>query len=295
MSNRGVILTQIITFFTIWLVAWLPLAVPLSIRVGWKPFTPSPVNQKLPLLACLYFLIPFLLPLFTMQIGGTFEAYGFNINPSFCFSLIFGLGIGVFGMILLFALELVLGWVVWQEPLVTEQSKSTPSFPTQKFVPDSITQVIKKVSTIIPILLLALWVSITEEIVFRGFLLHQLQLIYTPWVAAALASSLFALLHLIWDAGSTVVPQLPGLWLMGMVLTMARWLDGNNLGLACGLHGGWVWVIASLDSLQSLKYSGQVSPWVTGWRRNPIAGMMGITFLVVTGIGMYLVKIQTQL
>jgi hypothetical protein len=65
------------------------------------------------------------------------------------------------------------------------------------------------------------------------------------------------------------MPQLPGLWLMGMVLVLARYVDGGSLGLAWGLHAGWVWAIASLDSAQLITYTGTGSEWVTGKNRKP--------------------------
>ncbi len=273
-------IAQVWCFFILWLVAWLPMAIPLALKLHWRPFQVSQPNQKLPLLACLYLLVPLLLPLFSQWLGQSLGEYGLTTERSFWVSLLAGLVIGVGGIGLLVGVEVALGWATWR-PLPESADLTPQSEPS----PHPMSSVL---GVVLPILLLALWVSVTEELVFRGFLLNQLLGVYGAWGAAAIASLVFAVLHTVWDAWSRVAPQLPGLWVMGMVLVLARWLDSGSLGLACGLHAGWVWAIASLDSLQGLGYTGRVSPWVTGWGNSPLAGVMGISFLLVTTVGLLL-------
>jgi hypothetical protein len=136
-------------------------------------------------------------------------------------------------------------------------------------------------------LLLAVWISGTEELVFRGFLLTQLRQDYSVGAAALISSLIFALLHLIWERRETI-PQLPGLWLMGMILVLARFVDGGSLGLAWGIHSGWVWAIASLDTAQLITYTGISSEWVTGKNGKPLAGAAGVLCLVATGVILWL-------
>jgi hypothetical protein len=133
------------------------------------------------------------------------------------------------------------------------------------------------------VLLLGLWISVTEELVFRGFLLNELSQDYSVWVAAAISSIIFAFLHLIWEQQDTL-PQLPGLWLMGMVLVLARWVDDGSLGLAWGLHAGWIWGLTCLDSSQLISYTGKGPTWMTGLGQKPLAGGAGLICLVITGI-----------
>ena len=90
------------------------------------------------------------------------------------------------------------------------------------------------------------------------------------------------MLHLVWEQKETI-PQLPGLWLMGMVLVLARYVDKGNLGLAWGLHSGLVWAIATIDTAELITYTGKVPPWVTGMYGKPLAGLTGISFLLATG------------
>jgi membrane protease YdiL (CAAX protease family) len=136
---------------------------------------------------------------------------------------------------------------------------------------------------LLPIFLIALLVGGIEELVFRGFLFTELAQDYPVWVAAAISSLIFALLHLVWEQRETA-PQLPGLWLMGMVLVLARFASGGNLGLAWGLHAGWVWAIATIDTAELITYTGIVSDWLTGKNKKPLAGLAGIICVVGTGV-----------
>lgn len=250
---------KIIIFFVVWLVAWLPIAIPLAIVLQWHPPKPLAIAQKIPLVLSLYLLAPFILWGFAALEGQTFAAYGFGLTRSTFSSLLLGLSLGVLGVSLLFSLE---RWAGWVEIHWANQNQF--------------------IAALLPTLVLALLISLIEELIFRGFLLNQLQHDYAGWVAAASSSLIFALLHLVWE-GTEIAPQLPGLWLMGIVLVIARWADGGSLGLALGLHAGWVWVMASLDTAQLIDYTDRGSEWMTGLKKQPLAGGMGLLLLGVTG------------
>ena len=252
-------LLQVMAFFLAWAGLWLPLAIVCAIALDWRPSKPLAAEQKLPLLASLYLIAPLVLWGASWVTGESFSDYGFAWKPWILRSLGLGFGFGVFSLVVLFGIQTALGWVNWQ--------------PADGR---------RLASVLLPTLLLALWISGTEELVFRGFLLNQLQQDYAVGAAAAISSLIFALLHLVWERRETT-PQLLGLWLMGMVLVVARYLDGGSLGLAWGLHTGWVWAIASLDSLQMITYTGISSEWVTGKNGKPLAGAAGILCLLATG------------
>lgn len=251
-------LLQVIGFFLAWGGLWLPVAIVCATLVDWRPPKPLAAEQKLPLLASLYLIAPLVLWRASWVVGESFSDYGFAWTPWILSSLVSGFGLGVLSLVVLFGIQTVLGWVSWQ--LASGRQLA---------------------SVLLPTLLLALWISGTEELVFRGFLLTQLQKDYPVGMAAALSSLIFALLHLIWDRLETI-PQLPGLWLMGMVLVLARWVDGGSLGLAWGLHTGWVWAIASLDSAGLITYTGVGSESLTGKNGKPLAGAAGIICLLAT-------------
>ena len=255
-------LLQVMVFFVAWAGCWLPVAIVCAIAVDWRPPKPLAAEQKLPLLASLYLIAPVVLGLLNWVAGTSFSDYSFAWNLR---SLGVGFGLGVLSLSVLFGLQTTLGWVTWQ--------------PTDGR---------RLASVLLPTLLLSLWIGGTEELVFRGFVLTQLEQDCPLGAAAAISSLIFALLHLIWERRETI-PQLPGLWLMGIVLVQARWLDGGSLGLAWGLHSGWVWAIASLDSVQIIKYTDITSEWVTGKNGKPLAGAAGILCLMATGGILWLV------
>jgi membrane protease YdiL (CAAX protease family) len=117
-------------------------------------------------------------------------------------------------------------------------------------------------------------------------LFTELEQDYSVWIAATISSLIFAVLHLIWEQQQTI-PQLPGLWLMGVVLVLARFVDRGNLGLAWGLHSGWIWAIACIDTAQLIDYTDQISDWVTGKNKKPLAGVAGIVCLLLTAVTLW--------
>lgn len=255
---------SVIYFLGLWLLLWLPVAYPMAQRLTWQPFQLSSAQQKLPLLATLYGLAPLVLIGINRWTGQTFADYGMGVGWPLLVSGLVGLISGSISLLALFWLQARLGW---QTLLPLPLSRSTTL-------------------TLLLLLGLAIWVGWTEELVFRGFLQTQLQQVWSAGWTAVLVSLVFALLHGVWE-GRSVVPQLPGLWLMGMVLVLARSVDGDRLGLAWGLHTGWVWAIASLDTLNLLQTTGQAPAWLTGWDQKPLAGVIGISFLLTTAIALF--------
>lgn len=254
------VLIKIIVFFLAWFIVWLPIAIPLAIVLRWRPPKPLTIGQKLPLVLSLYAFAPLVLWGFNSAEGTTFAAYGLAFNRSSLISLGLGLGIGVLGVGFLFGLE---RWATWIELKLANRGQF--------------------LTALLPTLLIGLSVSAIEELVFRGFLLNQLQQKYALWVAAVGSSLIFAMLHLVWE-GIEIAPQLPGLWLMGITLVVARWADGGSLWLACGLHAGWIWGMASLDAAQLVEYSDWAPEWMIGLKKQPLAGGMGLLLLGITGI-----------
>jgi membrane protease YdiL (CAAX protease family) len=250
----------IATFFLAWFVIWLPIAIPLMIRLKWHPFEPFTPAQKLPLLVSLYPIAPLLLWGLATLKQQSFAAYGLSTQPQFWGSGLLGISIAVLGLALIFGLQQGWGYVQWQPDRLGAWVQALPLSG-----------------------LIGLWVGATEELVFRGFLINQLVTLLPLWSAAIAASLIFALLHLIWDRQETV-PQLPGLWLMGLVLVLARWADDGLLGLAIGLHAGWVGGLISLDTAAIFPVSDRAPVWVIGIGRQPLAGVSGIGLLLLTAV-----------
>lgn len=257
-------LVVITAFFLAWLTFWLPIGFILTKILHWTPKQPLQEQQKIPLIVSLYLLVPVILFLTNLLTNQSFADYGWIGNFSILYSLLLGFGWGVLSLVFVFGCQLYFG--------LCELKLSNP-----ESVP----------STLISIMLVALLVGAVEELVFRGFLLTQLEQVYSIWIAAIISSLIFAILHLVWERQETL-PQLPGLWLMGMVLVLARFADNGSLGLAWGLHAGWVWSIASIDTLNLVNYTDNNLDWVTGKNKKPLAGVAGISCMLITGTILYL-------
>jgi membrane protease YdiL (CAAX protease family) len=259
-------LLKILVFLLSWLVTWFPVAVVTAYLIKWQGRQPLTGNQKLVLVGTLY-LVALVICWGTTQIEGTnLGDYGWNLGSNLVVSIAIGELGGIVGIGALVALELAGGWGVWQgQPLGT----------------------IGKI--LLPTAAIAFLISSVEELIFRGIFINILQQDYSLWVAAAISSAIFALLHLVWEQKETL-PQVPGLWLMGMVLVAARIVNQGNLGLAIGLHAGWILAIATIDTAQLLKYPDPPHPWLVGHYGKPLAGVMGISLLLCTGLVLSIIK-----
>lgn len=255
---------KVIVFFLIWTIAWLPLAIPIAWRLDWNFKKSITAREKLPLVASLYAIAPIILWGAIAFEGVSLSDWGLTWQAHFFLWAIAGIALAIFGLATIFIIESRLGWLEWQRENYSQLR-----------------------SLLLPLLALGLWISLTEEVIFRGFLLSELQQDYSFIVAAILSSTIFSGLHLLWDREQTI-PQLPGLWLMGMLLVAARAIDGGSLGLACGLHAGWIWGLSSIDSARLLTYTGKASPWLTGIGGQPLAGVAGILCLCGTGVILFL-------
>ncbi len=253
-------LVKVTIFFVAWVTLWLPLAILSAIFLKWHPDQPLAAKQKLPLLATLYLIAPLILWGASWVERVSFSDYGFDWNFTVLTSLALGLCLGILSLIIVFIGQWRLGWIKWHLENLPQLGQ-----------------------IFLPILFLGLGIGAIEELIFRGFLLNTLEKDYPIWLAAAISSIIFALLHLVWEQQETL-PQLPGLWLMGMVLVLARQADGGSIGLAWGLHAGWIWGLTCLDTAKLLSYTGQGSIWLTGLGNKPLAGVAGIVCLLVTGL-----------
>ncbi len=264
---------KVIVFFSTWIGVWLPVAIALAIALKWHP--PQPLgNKKLPLLASLYLIVPFILWATKWIESASFADWGWYWQPATLLSSLLGLTLAVFSIAVLFGVQLSAGWIELHE--------------TGETIINPLASSILKPSTLVT-LLLAVWISATEELIFRGCLQNLLQQDYSILIAGAIASFIFAIAHLIWAAKETL-PQLPGLWLMGMVLTLARIADNGSLGLAIGLHAGWILGITTVDTAQVINQTNKVPEWITGIGAKPLAGAAGILLLLATAAVLLLIK-----
>ncbi len=253
-------------FFTIWGLLWVPIAIPLARGVQWRWFSPLKVQQKLPLVASLYLIAPIVLWGISRLEHASFSTYGWVWNGQLFRLVSLGIAAGAIGLLILFGVQIAFGWLSLK--FENWRGFAVAALPTFG---------------------LGLFVGGVEELVFRGFLFGQLLIELDFWTAAIGSSGIFALLHLIWD-GKEGVSQLPGLWLMGVILCLAFTISNGNIGLAWGLHAGWVWMIAALDASEILNYPTSAPEWLIGLQQKPLAGLLGLLFLLGTGFGLIAAK-----
>lgn len=266
-------LLKVGAFFVFWLVVWLPLAILVAKLVKYKLFQPIKVEQKLPFLASLYLIAPIIIWGVSRLESVSLSSYGLQLNYQFLFLIIIGFILGVVTLASLFAIQGLFGWLEWR--------REEDLFSIKNFV-----SIAKDI--LLPTLLIGLLVSGIEELIFRGFLLNELEQNYSNWTSAIISSLIFAVLHLVWEQKETL-PQLPGLYLMGIVLVLARWVDGGNLGLAIGLHAGWIWTIACIDTANLITYTGKVPELITGILNKPLASVFGIVYLLINAMTFWLI------
>ena len=255
---------KVFTFLGVWAVIWLPIALAISKVIGWQLGKTLIPKQKLILLASLYLLSPIVLAWKINLENISLDRLGLSFQPTVLVHILLGLIVGISCLIIVFILESAFNLVGWHWDCKQQL-----------------------VSLLFPILLLSLFISIVEELIFRGYVLTTLADDYSYAIAAIVSSLVFALLHLIWERKQTL-PQIPGLWLMGMILAAARAVDRGSLGLAIGLHASWIWGLTCIDSAQLLTYKNKDS-WLTGLNQQPLAGIAGISCLIFTGLVLWLI------
>ncbi|MGF1590586.1 MAG: lysostaphin resistance A-like protein [Pleurocapsa sp.] len=253
---------KVLTFFGVWAAVWLPIAFLVSRFIDWQPSKIMTTQQKLVLLASLYILLPVVIGWKIKVESLSFATLGLSALSKTVEYILLGLTLSLVSLIVVFGLETAFKLISWHQQ---NMPRLIPLF--------------------FPILGLSLLISLVEEIVFRGYVFSTLSIDNSSWIAATISSTIFALLHLIWERKQTL-PQIPGLWLMGMVLVAARVLGNGSIYLALGLHAGWICGLTCIDSAELITYSDQ-SHWFTGINQQPLAGIAGIFCLAITGIAIW--------
>jgi uncharacterized protein len=226
-----------------------------------------------------------------------FQYYGLHLGRQNQLGFLNGLSIGLFSLLFMFAIEAGLGWLVWR----------SPSAQFDRILLEG--------------LLVAVGVGIVEELIFRGWLLDELERDYSLNLSLWLDSLIYAVLHytkpiqeaIRWLMGASLsfsetlrtLPQFPGLVLLGVLLVWAKrtasnrastsriWVNQSSLGLPIGIHAGLVWGYYILNVGELIEYSDRVPDWITGIDRNPLAGSVGL--LALGAIALWVRRQQRQL
>ena len=134
-------------------------------------------------------------------------------------------------------------------------------------------------------ILLIIGIVFAEEIVFRGWLMEEMTLLFGLRRGIILQSTIFSLAHYRSDIGLlALIPFLTGLFLFGLVLTLRRTIDRGSLWGCIGLHGGLVGIWYLFDS-GMVSFSIDTPYFLLGPSRNmvnPIGSIIGIVILLIT-------------
>ncbi|MBF1988534.1 CPBP family intramembrane glutamic endopeptidase [Fischerella thermalis] len=243
------------------LVLWSPFAIPIYLLIHDNNLV------NIITMALLYIEFIVLLRIWSKQVykqPHIFQHYGLQFTRLNGVDLLKGLAIGFISILILFGLEGLLGLLVWQQPKV---------FLLKVVLEGSLT---------------GLSVGFAEELLFRGWLLDELQRDYSPRVALWANAMIFGISHFIKPVQAIIhtLPQLPALVLLGSTQVWGkRWRRGR-LGLPIGLHGGLVWGYYIINVGGLIEYTNRVPDWVTGVNKNPLMGVMGLVLMGVLAFWM---------
>lgn len=246
-------LIRVAAFLLVLILLWVPFAAPIAWLVK------DPNTETILTMSLLFLEFLLLLPVWGRRVHGishVFRAYGLGFSRKRGIELWIGLGLGLGSLMLMFWVQKWLGWLIWQP------SSSGPQIVLEGLIS-------------------ALGVGLAEELVFRGWLLDELDRDYSTHTARWANSLIFAGLHFLkpWTEMLRTFPQLPGLVLLGLALVWAKRSTQGRLALSIGLHAGLVWAYYILRVGALTEYTDRVPAWITGIDDNPLAGLIGILFL----------------
>jgi len=126
-------------------------------------------------------------------------------------------------------------------------------------------------------------IGLAEELIFRGWLLVEMNQLFGPRLGLIIHTAIFSLVHArttldLWGLFGLLI----GLFLLGIVLALMRKIDKGSLWGCVGLHGGLVggWFLISAGLIE-------VSPEIPGWlfgpggsSLNPLGGLLSIFVLI---------------
>ena len=109
---------------------------------------------------------------------------------------------------------------------------------------------------------------------------------YSKKTALVVSSLVFAIAHFLKPLSEIIrtFVTFPALFILGLTLVWTKDRNQNRLGMSIGLHSGLVWCYYILNVGQQIEYTGKAPDWITGIDGNPIAGILGLTFLGILAV-----------
>jgi uncharacterized protein len=257
-------IVRILAFLLLLVVGWTPVAgIIHSYFKLTQDLTDPGVLNLLNILVMgglgVFFMV--MLPWWNRAVYGRERAYrflGLVGNHRNAWGFLQGWGIGFSALLMLYFIQGLLGFLEWQPVTI----------PWGQLLGGG--------------LLSSVGVGFIEELVFRGWILTELEADYSRSISLWSNALIFAAVHFIKPLSIMLVtlPQFPGLTIMGLLLVWAKRSQQNLLGISIGLHAGIIGVVYLVDVGKMVKYTNRVPEWITGVYGMPAAGLMGIIGLM---------------
>lgn len=263
-------LVEKIKYYSVWarlglfiltlLFIWLPFLIPIYLILNER----DPNLTTILTMGILFIIFLVLVKFWGKYVDNNsqiFRTFGLVGNRRNFIYLAQGLILGFALTWLLFGVEFLCGWVQFQSPSMSFIRLLMEGF------------------------LSAIAIGWAEELFFRGWLLSELEKDYSSPISASITAFLFAVAHFIKPLAEVIrtMVTFPALILLGFTLVWAKRSHQNLLGISIGLHSGLVWGYYVLNVGKMLTYTDKVPEWITGIDKNPIAGLMGLSFLAILG------------
>lgn len=248
-------IVRIVAFLLILGLCWAPFALPILVLVN------DANLRSLLTMPILYLLFVGLLQIWNPVVHSEnqpLKRYGLLLSILNFKNLFSGLLVAWGFVLILFFFQGDMGWMQW----------FNPSPGLSKIVIES--------------LVVSLAVGFAEELLFRGWLLDELERDYSKGTATIACSAIFAISHFIrpWDQFIAAWLTFPALFILSITLVWAKRVTQGRLGLSIGLHAGLVGGYYILNVGNLVKPISSVPTWLTGMNGNPLASIPGVTALV---------------
>jgi uncharacterized protein len=254
---------RILLFLVVLVICWAPFAAVIyGYFHAYRDMTDPGVLNLLNILVNggLGVMFIVMLPWWNQAVYGRkkpFAFFGLVGNQRSFLGFLQGWGMGFSSLLLLYFVQGLLGLLEWQPVTI----------PLSELLGGG--------------LLSSVGVGLIEELVFRGWILTELEADYSLSVSLWSTALFFAATHFIKPLSTMLAmfPQFPGLTVMGLLLVWAKRSQQNLLGVSIGLHAGIIGVVYLVDVGKMVKYTNRLPDWITG-AGTPAAGVMGIAGLL---------------